>query len=129
MQNLYVRLVHRMLSRGGSYDVGCGRSSLWSHAGVCTGSGSGGASARDLAQSLFPGPGPRAHSAPPEALEDTVLPGGGSPFEHVVLDAALGEVCRRLAADAAELQADTYPAVEELMQVRPSGHMATDVRH
>jgi hypothetical protein len=51
------------------------------------------------------------------ALEHDGTP-SRSPFEHIVVDAALEEVCRRLAADAAQLQADTYPAIEDLLQVR-----------
>jgi hypothetical protein len=65
---------------------------------------------------------PRHGSASPPALGPPAQEHDGtpirSPFEHIVVDAALEEVCRRLAADAAQLQADTYPAIEDLLQVR-----------
>ena len=83
------------------------------------GSDDGGATARLLAAHLLPGVTARAHSAPAPTVEPLGDSGGASPFEHVLLDAALEEVCRRLAADAARLQTETHPAVEDLMQARP----------
>jgi hypothetical protein len=75
-------------------------------------------------ESLREGPRRPLGSAPEVAEPDD---GGSSrsPFEHIVVDAALEEVCRQLAADTVQLQTDTYPAVDELLQVC----LFCDLRH